>query len=423
MRLSTAAAAIAAISALLTPAAAQAENGARLFGFGTVSRSMGGVGVAAPQEAIGALTSNPASLSFRPRAAEPELSIAGTLALAKTEGEVNLGGQSFEGSAELGVPIFNLGLVLPVSDGDAPVLMGFSLFAQGGFGVDYRDEEIDQPDFYNLGPAGSAPLIVGEYGRFQALAFGQAFAFQPHERVSVGIEGIVTAAALDVGQGTSSGYGFGVQVGVSARPHDLVILGASYSTRQRLNFHNVADLDRDGKADDLDFELPHVAQAGVAFEPIAEALLFEVNVRWLGWAHADGFEDADWRDQWVVAAGVQGKPIASLALRAGYNYGRSPVERHALFTGTDVTVDEGAAAPVYYGETGRTIGNPAIAEHHFTAGFGYEVSSRLTLDLGVAYTPGNTLREQGTDILGQPVSLRTAGLYAVTVEWGLTLRF
>ena len=51
--------------ATLSPAAF-ATNGTLLIGVGPISRSMGGVGVAAPQDAIGAVFANPAAMCFGP---------------------------------------------------------------------------------------------------------------------------------------------------------------------------------------------------------------------------------------------------------------------------------------------------------------------------------------------------------------------
>ena len=51
--------------ATLSPAAF-ATNGTQLIGIGPVSRSMGGVGIAAPQDAISAVFANPAAMCFGP---------------------------------------------------------------------------------------------------------------------------------------------------------------------------------------------------------------------------------------------------------------------------------------------------------------------------------------------------------------------
>ena len=43
-----------------------ATNGDNLIGVGPISRAMGGVGIAAPQDAISAVFANPAAMCFGP---------------------------------------------------------------------------------------------------------------------------------------------------------------------------------------------------------------------------------------------------------------------------------------------------------------------------------------------------------------------
>ena len=49
---------------VLLPQAVFATNGDNLIGIGPISRAMGGVGVAAPQDAISAIFANPAATCF-----------------------------------------------------------------------------------------------------------------------------------------------------------------------------------------------------------------------------------------------------------------------------------------------------------------------------------------------------------------------
>jgi long-chain fatty acid transport protein len=58
------------------------------------------------------------------------------------------------------------------------------------------------------------------------------------------------------------------------------------------------------------------------------------DVKWINWSDADGYKDFDWNDQWVFAIGGQYQPIPKLVLRAGYNYGKTPVDDNDGFNGT-----------------------------------------------------------------------------------------
>ena len=58
--------------------------------------------------------------------------------------------------------------------------------------------------------------------------------------------------------------------------------------------------------------------------------------------------------------------LPTLALRAGYNYGKSPLDANRAF---------------------ENIGFPAIAEHHITAGVGLNLSQKFTFNLAAMYVP------------------------------------
>ena len=45
-----------------------------------------------------------------------------------------------------------------------------------------------------------------------------------------------------------------------------------------------------------------------------------------------------------------------------------------------MTTVQGTPIPVYYFETFRTIGFPAIVEHHLTLGVGYDVTERFAVN-------------------------------------------
>lgn len=72
------AALVAAMVALGVPQA-MATNGDNLIGVGPVSRAMGGVGVAAPQDSITAIFVNPAAMSFCPCGQQSEAVFGGTI--------------------------------------------------------------------------------------------------------------------------------------------------------------------------------------------------------------------------------------------------------------------------------------------------------------------------------------------------------
>jgi long-chain fatty acid transport protein len=411
---------------LAIAAPARAENGAKLMGLGAASRSMGGVGTAFPQEAIGAMSANPATLGYRPRADEWEFGLGGTVILTRVEGEVDVAdGRHIKAGDDGFVPLSSMALAAPVTTGDdfPRVFGGFSILAYGGLGADFRSSDLDQPAFFDLGGGARSPLVASVFTQLGAFAFAPTLAVEPVDGLAIGVQPNLTATILDLRQGSSTAYSFGVQAGLAVRPNDFVHLGLSCQTAQRSRFKNVIDLGN-GRASDLTNELPEAASAGVAIEPVADVLLFEVDLKWIGWASAEGFKQADWRDQWVVAFGAQFTPRPGLDLRIGYNFGENPVKLHQNFVGTDlVPGPAGAPIPRYYAETSRLIAMNATAEHHFTLGVGYAVSSRVTAELGLVSVPSNKVVERGTDPTGKPAAIKAKGDFEETIELGLAVRF
>ncbi len=87
-----------------------------------------------------------------------------------------------------------------------------------------------------------------------------------------------------------------------------------------------------------------------------------------------------------------------------------------------MTTIQGTAIPVYYFETFRTIGFPAIVENHLTAGVGYDVTERFAVNVGFMYAFENTLSAHGTNLVGQPTTIKSR-LSETGVDLGLSWRF
>ena len=141
-------------------------------------------------------------------------------------------------------------------------------------------------------------------------------------------------ASLDLREGSSTGFSFGLQPGLIYKPMDNLYLGLTYISPQNVTYDNVADFDGNGQLDNLDLEAPQQASFGAAYTFTNINLILEADVRWLNWSNADGYSDFDWDDQWVFAIGGQIEPIDNLFLRAGYNYGRNPVNEHNDWDGS-----------------------------------------------------------------------------------------
>jgi long-chain fatty acid transport protein len=391
---------------------------------------MGGVGIAAPQDAISAVFSNPAAMCFGPFCPTSEVDFAGTLfapdVSAKITGAMGQGPIKADSNDEVyAIPAF--GLSVPITDGLSPPDWRFGLAAYGvsGLGVDYRGSDLDQPSYFPFSSINpnfpDGPLATGTFTQLQSMRFAPAVGYQPNAKMSFGLAGIVEYANLDLGAGSDWDYGFGLQGGAIFKPINALSMGVNIITPRKLEFRDVADFDNSGSLDNLDLEAPLEIGGGVAYA--FQKLLIEGDVKWINWGNADGYKDFDWDNQWVFAIGAQFEPISKLHLRAGYNYAKTPVKDNDGFNGLQPkTVQGKTIQSQYYYETFRLIGFPALAEHHITVGIGYDFTNSFSAQLGYMHAFKNDLDESGTDPFGNPVNIKSE-LTENSFDFGLVWRF
>jgi long-chain fatty acid transport protein len=359
-------------------------------------------------------------MCFGPYCPNSEFNFAGTLFTPKVDAKVTLGGNTIKAdSAENIYAIPAIGLSTPITKTMPLWRFGLAAYGVSGLGVDYRNTNLDQPQFANFG---GFPLVAGEYTQLSTMKFAPTIAFMPNSQFSVGLAAHLDYSMLDLGSGTSAGYGFGAQLGLIYKPLDRLSLGATYVSPQKVKHERVRDFDGNGTKDDFELEAPQQAGLGVAFDILPGRLMVEVDGKWINWANAAGYKDFDWEDQWVFGFGVQYKATDKLVLRAGYNYANNPVKSHNGFVGTNPVQVQGKFMPSYYYETFRIIGFPAITKSHVTLGIGYEFTNRFSAHIGYTYGFGESISENGTALNGQPVRLES-NLTEMSYEFGLTWRF
>jgi long-chain fatty acid transport protein len=419
--------------AVMLSTAAFATNGDNLIGVGPISRAMGGVGIAQPMDAISAVFANPAAMCFGEYCPGSEFNFAGTLFMPKIDAKVTNAGTpgltaagTFSADSEDNIyPIPAIGFSVPLGKEGTKWRFGLAAYGVSGLGVDYRGTSIDNSTYFPSPPfpAPGAPLVSGDYTQLQIMKFAPSIAFQLSPNFSAGLAFHINYGNLDLKNGGSSGFAFGLQPGIIYKPTDNLSLGLIYVSPQKINHKNISDFDGDGTDDDLELESPQQAGFGIAYDFFDTGLLLETNVKWLNWSDAEGYQDFDWKDQWVLAIGAQYKATDKLVLRAGYNYAENPVKEHNNFNGLTQTTVQGKTLPsTYYYETFRLIGFPAIVEHHITAGIGYKFTDYFSLDLGFVYAFENSMTESGTDPFGTAVTIEST-LSETSIDFGLTYRF
>jgi long-chain fatty acid transport protein len=384
-----------------------ATNGDNLIAIGPIARTMGGVGIAAPQDAISAVFSNPAAMCFGPFCPGSEVNFAGSVFMPSAHAQITIpafGPAGDTGKRRSDSDVFlipAIGISTPITP---DLRFGLAAYGVSGLGVDYRDDNVGLP-----------------YTNFQSMKFAPNIAYMVNPNFSIGLSVNIDYGALDLGQGTSTGYTAGVQLGAIYKTGP-VSLGAVYTTPQEIKYSNVNDFGTTS-LHDLKLESPQVAGIGIAFEPIQNVLLIELDGKWINWGGATGYKDFNWKDQWVGALGVQYKPMPELALRAGVNYGNNPVKSDS-FTAAGTHNVQGVTMSDFGYEAFRVTGLPAVVETHATVGLGYQIAKKVSLDLGYTHAFKKSLSETGTTPLpGNPAATIYSSLAEDSIDFGITWRF
>ncbi|NJD56848.1 MAG: hypothetical protein FIA94_10650 [Nitrospirae bacterium] len=400
----------------------QATNGDNLISIGPISRAMGGVGAAAPQDAISAVFSNPAAMCFGPYCPGSEMNVDVTFFMPKAETRINNsaigmfsggmlnGDTGWEKSDADFFVIPALGISAPITQN---LRFGFAAYGVSGLGVDYRNK-FDLDPFFT-------PDNQDMYTNLSILKVAPNLAYMVTPNFSIGASVHFDYGSLNLGDQTRSNFGVGLQLGAIYK-NGPVSVGAVYVTPQKINHRSVVDFDHDGGNDDLTLESPQTFTFGIAVEPVQKVFLIEADAKWIDWGSAAGYEDFDWRSQWVFSVGAQYRPIPSLALRAGFNYGRNPVEDHDGWEAFSAPVEvQGKSVNRYEYEVFRITGFPALVETHVTGGIGYQITKTLSVDLGYTHAFKKSIKETGT-FGGAPVSIESE-LSEDSIDFGVTWRF
>lgn len=382
------------ISILVISTNIYATNGDIRIGLNAVEAGMANAIIAKPEDA-GTIFSNPAGLSVLEF---ENIRLDLGFALIKPPRSVN-GNQSDSNLFFLpsGAVAFNINKKLTAG-------LGFAALA--GFGVDIDDAFTP--------PNGNQPIVTAR----ELFKFAPAVAAQLNENLSIGgsFDIYNQSLALNGFNGQARGqfslpqnrqFGFGATIGTIYKLSNKIQLGASYATKGNISEHefNVPT----GKVT-IDLDYPSIITAGIAYEP-QPGLVIEADIKRIGFADvrdrvvvggATGTIPAilpfGWSDQTVYAVGVRKKMNDKMTLRAGFNYGKSPIES---------------------ADVNGNLGGPAIAEKHLTLGLTRHINKNMAMN--VAYTKAfeNELRSP----TAPNGSFNTIKLNQQTLNVNLTLSY
>ncbi len=362
--------AVAAVFAL--PASAFATNGILPAGNGMVSQGMGGAGLANAGEAAAGMD-NPALISQTGNAISAGWTI---FSPQRKVDSTSVGGSVVKSDSTM----FAIPQAAFTSRIDSDMNWGIMAYAMGGMNTDYGSDPFPSAFGQTAGPQS-----VNLQGLILAPTMSYNFTpdFAGGISVLLGYETLTTRnlfgeGASGTGQRTATGVG--VKLGLDAKVADGIELGAMFQPKLSMKDHNdyfKQLLSGFGFTGNSGLDLPTEYGVGAKFavgpnvDILADALYYD-------WAGVDVFKFFGWKSEPVYKIGAEYRPTDSLALRIGYNYGKSPIQ--------------GGAAAVN-GSMDAAFANypfPAISQSHVTLGVGYKLDSKATLNAYYLYAPSVT---------------------------------
>ena len=271
----------------------------------------------------------------------------------------------------------------------------------GGFGVDYPSDQQNPI----LGPR---PQGFGQVSsNFQFMKIAPAFAYDVSDDFTIGVALNLDWASLQVdpmpiappafdpGTGaafysrataTDGAFGVGFQAGLIYEATSALRLGLAYTSPQNFQdfeynaVYENPNLPTFQTARDITFAMDVPAVYAGGFALTRGKVLWTGDARFITYSSTDGFSDSGmdqqgavkgfgWDDIWVLASGIQVRPVERFALRGGYNWTQNPIP------------DEQSAF---------NVPAPAVVQHHLTLGAGL-VFDDISVDVGYYHAFKNSI--------------------------------
>jgi len=397
-----------AIATCISIPAANATNGMLMIGNGNKSRAMGGVAVATPLDSLSG-ASNPATIAGM----EDRFDIGMDIFIANVEAQLGSVAAKSEASVNgLGLDnaYFMPAMAITYQYTD-DITLGFSMVPTGGGGTLFRT------NFFEAARAGTAntPSINDKLGvDLLIMEMNPTIAYKLNKQNSIGASLVIGVARFNAyglslfntftqDQSTLEGFtnqgkewtgGAGLRIGWMGSYGDLN-LGASYSSKVYMKeFDKYTEL----FAENGNIDVPAIAGLGVSYNITPELLLamdvtytFYEDVRSianLGPNLADatsplGSDDRKlglpdglgfgWENQTVIKLGAAYQYDNQTTLRAGWNYGKSPIDE-------DTQIIFNLLAP-------------ASVQNNLTLGGTYALNS--TMELNLSYVRAFEFEQSG----------------------------
>jgi long-chain fatty acid transport protein len=381
-----------AVCVALLPGTARAQ-GASLHGFGPVNSSMGGAGVALPEESLNALGFNPALVT---QASGNQISFTteffkDSIRILTTVG--SLTGEMRPTSHLTIAPSFGW----MMRDPNRKLALGFGLIAVAGFGTDYHQD--DASLLFAQPPNGFGRIWTA----YQVTKIPVAMGYQVTPKLAIGASlnvyvGQFSVAPLphavfdtdasgnrwypEAGK-PSQKFAMAPQVGFYYQATPKMSIGASFTAPQNYSPYEYNSTIADPSSPDfgrhrtLEYDLdgPMVVSFGTGLDLGRTSLA--VDGMFTKYEGVNGFgspggivnrivQPFGWRNVWTFKTGVQHELTDKLIVRGGYNYSQMPLVASKVISAT---------------------GAPATFQHHFTGGFGMKIFPFLTAEAAAYFVP------------------------------------
>lgn len=376
--------AVAAAAGLTFSASAFATNGIMQAGNGMAAHGTGGAGLANANEAMSGFD-NPALVSGTGD------SVSMGFSVFMPDRTVSQGGVDIVSDAK----VFAIPQVAFTSKINNQLSWGIMANALGGMNTDFRSGP-------NLGPATpsfASPQTVDLSG----MLITPTLSYAINNDVSVGASVLVgyvnlrlrnlfgqAAAGFAGNEGSTMAYG--VKLGVNAKVADGVTIAAILQPKLSSDefdfFKN--QLAGFGFNGDAELVLPNLAGVGGKFA-VGKSTDIVADIMYYQWTSVDVFDFFGWDDQIVYKVGIEFRPTEALAVRAGVNYGESPIKGGTILPATGL---DAATANYPF---------PAISESHLTVGLGYKMDKNMTVNAYYLYSPNN--KETSADGTGVSIEM------------------
>ena len=383
-----------------------ATNGMKSIGFGNKNVAMGGAGIALHLDPM-TMANNPAGLIYVENSLSLGLEMFSPFRTFSTE-KANLLGAGAPGREEDSGSNFFFIPHFAVNSAIIPgrLSAGIAVFGQGGMNTDYNKGPFEDliPNDENRG-VDLAHLFITPTMSFQ-LYDGVSFGFSP----IIGLASFKSSAFLADGNvnpdSNERNYAIGIggQFGLQFKPIENLTLGALYRTE--VYFTGFEDYEDVFVASDGSINTPPIMAFGISYKLMDLTLAFDYERQFYTVVDTVGTSTLNggfgWNDINVFKVGMAYDINENWTVRAGYNYGDSPISDGDVFA---------------------NVLAPGVTQHHVTCGATYSFGN-WEIDLTYMYAFNHTQRQNDQRLGAQFNSQGTKiEMYQHNVGIGLVWKF